>query len=133
MTSLALKLATTLCVTFTSVVAFVVMLGAPVFDSEGGLERTALKVVLGALLVVIGTVTIGRVWALPVAPRLPDRVLIIAALTLIPLGAATVVGTSQLALRTGDMEWYMVHAGLALIGQGFLTVLVLRPTSARVR
>jgi hypothetical protein len=54
------------------------------------------------------------------------RLAMAAAVALVPLGAAAVIGTLQLGQQTGDYEWYSAGIGLALIAQGLLAAWLLR-------
>jgi len=54
------------------------------------------------------------------------RLAVVGAVALVPLGAASVLGTLQLGQQTGDYEWYGVGIGLALIAQGLLAAWLLR-------
>lgn len=71
------------------------------------------KVLAGLSVIVIGALmwfgTIGNV---------RPRFMTLGSLSLVALGAATVVWTLHLALVTGDMEYYMIMYGGSLIMQG---------------
>ena len=71
------------------------------------------KLLAGLSVVVIG----GLMWFGTIGSVRPS-LMVLGSLSLVALGAATVVWTLHLAVVTGDMEYYMIMYGGSLIMQG---------------
>lgn len=118
---------------FTSFIALGVLIIVSLLDREGGAPWMFTKLEAGTFILAVGAATVRRLWSSRPAKPLSDRRILAFAASLIPFGGLTIVGTARLAMRTGDMEWYMVVAGLAMICQGFLTLLTLSSKGVATR
>ena len=112
MNSTRLRLLATLLAVFTSLIALGVLIVASLLDRDAGIPWTVAKVAAGTFILAAGAVTMRPRWS----PRLAAA----ASAIVVPLGGLMVIGTARLAMLTGDMEWYMAIAGLALMCQGCL-------------
>lgn len=118
-----LRIFTTLLTVFTSSIALVIAIHSVVVDvQEASALWVAQKVVFSTAVMLLGALTLWTLWSRAVSRASWRRILWVGAIGLVPLGGLTVVKTVHLARVTGDWEMYAIAAGVALIGQGLLTL-----------
>ena len=70
----------------------------------------------------LGIIVIGIITWLGSVSAIKPNLMALSSVSLVALGAGTVVWTIHLAIVTGDMEYYMIVYGISLIIQGLASL-----------
>src|SRR5258706_7063618 len=74
------------------------------------------------ILAALGIIVIGVIIWLGSVSAVKPNLMALSSVSLVALGAGTVVWTIHLAIVTGDMEYYMIVYGISLIIQGMASL-----------
>lgn len=74
------------------------------------------------ILAALGIIVIGVITWLGSVSAIKPNLMALSSVSLVALGAGTVVWTIHLAIVTGDMEYYMIVYGISLIIQGMASL-----------
>jgi hypothetical protein len=74
------------------------------------------------ILAALGIIVIGVITWLGSVSAIKPNLMALSSVSLVALGAGTVVWTIHLAIATGDMEYYMIVYGISLIVQGMASL-----------
>ncbi len=102
-----------------SLLAGVILL-ASLTDSE--VHDALLLWIMTKILAALGIIVIGVITWLGSVSAVKPNLMALSSVSLVALGAGTVVWTIHLAIVTGDMEYYMIVYGISLILQGMASL-----------